>query len=162
MEGDILNYLPKSKITLPPTLDRSFGINKEYDIKSSKEVIGVTIYYINQYKDDTYYVPVTKYTNDNREKIDIIIDELASAPLYHSNLMSFLNQNVKLLEAEQADRQMNLEFNSYIFNDVDEKNILEEVIYTICLSIGDNYDVEEVSFTVEDKEIYKSVIKTIE
>ena len=57
---------------------------------------------------------------------------------------------------------MNLEFNSYIFNDIDEKNILEEVIYTICLSIGDNYDVEEVSFTVEDEEIYKSVIKTIE
>ncbi|MCI8545469.1 MAG: GerMN domain-containing protein [Bacilli bacterium] len=162
MEGDILNYLPKSKITLPSTLDRSFGINKEYDIKSNKEVTGVTIYYINQYKDDTYYVPVTKYTNDNREKIDIIIDELASAPLYHSNLMSFLNQNVKLLEAEQADHQMNLEFNSYIFNDIDEKNILEEVIYTICLSIGDNYDVEEVSFTVEDEEIYKSVIKTIE
>lgn len=162
MEGDILNYLPKSKITLPSTLDRSFGINKEYDIKSNKEVTGVTIYYINQYKDDTYYVPVTKYTNDNREKIDIIIDELASAPLYHSNLMSFLNQNVKLLEAEQADRQMNLEFNSYIFNDIDEKNILEEVIYTICLSVGDNYDVEEVSFTVEDEEIYKSVIKTIE
>ncbi len=162
MEGDILNYLPKSKITLPSTLDRSFGINKEYDIKSNKEVTGVTIYYINQYKDDTYYVPVTKYTNDSREKIDIIIDELASAPLYHSNLMSFLNQNVKLLEAEQADRQMNLEFNSYIFNDIDEKNILEEVIYTICLSIGDNYDVEEVSFTVEDEEIYKSVIKTIE
>lgn len=162
MEGDILNYLPKSKITLPPTLDRSFGINKEYDIKSSKEVVGVTVYYINQYKDDTYYVPVTKYTNDNREKIDIIIDELASAPLYHSNLMSFLNQNVKLLEAEQADHQLNLEFNSYIFNDIDEKNILEEVIYTICLSIGDNYDVEEVSFTVEHEEIYKSVIKTIE
>ena len=71
MEGDILNYLPKSKITLPSTLDRSFGINKEYDIKSNKEVTGVTIYYINQYKDDTYYVPVTKYTNDSREKIDI-------------------------------------------------------------------------------------------
>lgn len=162
MEGDILNYLPKSKITLPPTLDRNFGINKEYDIKSSKEVTGVTIYYINQYKDNTYYVPVTKYTNDNREKIDIIIDELASAPLYHSNLMSFLNQNVKLLEAEQADHQLSLEFNSYIFNDIDEKNILEEVIYTICLSIGDNYDVEEVSFTVGHEEIYKSVIKTIE
>lgn len=162
MEGDILNYLPKSKITLPSTLDRSFGINKEYDIKSSKEVTGVTIYYINQYKDNTYYVPVTKYTNDNREKIDIIIDELASAPLYHSNLMSFLNQNVKLLEVEQADNQLNLEFNSYIFNDIDEKNILEEVIYTICLSVGDNYDVEAVSFTVGHEEIYKSVIKTIE
>lgn len=162
MEGDIVNYLPKSKVTLPPVLDRSFGINKEYDIKSNKDINHVTVYYVNQYHGDTYYVPVTKYSNDNREKIDIIIDELASAPLYHSNLMSFLNQNVKLLAIEQADHQLNLEFNSYIFNDIDEKNILEEVIYTICLSVGDNYDVKEVSFTVGDEEIYKSVIKTIE
>lgn len=162
MEGDIVNYLPKSKITLPATLDRNFGINKEYDLKSSKEINQVTIYYINEYHDETYYVPVTKYLNDKREKINIIIDELASAPLYQSNLMSFLNQNVKLLSAEQAGVELNLEFNSYIFNDVDEKNILEEVIYTICLSVGDNYDVSQVSFTVDHEEIYKSVIKTIE
>ncbi len=162
MEGDIVNYLPKSKITLPATLDRNFGINKEYDIKSNKEINQVTIYYINEYHDETYYVPVTKYLNDKREKINIIIDELASAPIYQSNLMSFLNQNVKLLSSELAGAELNLEFNSYIFNDVDEKNILEEVIYTICLSVGDNYDVSQVSFTVDHEEIYKSVIKTIE
>lgn len=162
MEGDILNYLPKSKVTLPATLDRNFGINKEYDLKNNKDITNVTIYYVNEYHDETYYVPVTKYLNDKREKINIIIDELASAPLYHSNLMSFLNQNVKLLSAEQANSQLNLEFNSYIFNDTDEKQILEEVIYTICLSVGDNYDVKEVSFVVDDEEIYKSVIKTIE
>lgn len=162
MEGDILNYLPKSKITLPATLDRNFGINKEYDLKSNKDINQVTIYYVDEYHGETYYVPVTKYINDDREKINIIIDELASAPLYHSNLMSFLNQNVKLLAAEQAMDQLNLEFNSYIFNDADEKNILEEVIYTICLSIGDNYDVNQVSFVVDHEEIYKSVIKTIE
>lgn len=162
MEGDIVNYLPKSKITLPATLDRSFGINKEYDLKSNKDINEVTIYYVNEYEGETYYVPVTKYMNDKREKINIIIDELASAPLYHSNLMSFLNQNVKLLSAEEAMEQLNLEFNSYIFNDVDDKNILEEVIYTICLSVGDNYNVKEVSFVVDNEEIYKSVIKTIE
>ena len=162
MEGDIVNYLPKSKITLPATLDRNFGINKEYDIKDSKDINQVTIYYVDEYNGQISYVPVTKYMNDKREKIDIIIDELSSAPLYHSNLMSFLNQNVKLLAAEEAMEQLNLEFNSYIFNDIDEKNILEEVIYTICLSVGDNYDVKEVSFIVDSEEIYKSVIKTIE
>lgn len=162
MEGDILNYLPKSKITLPATLDRNFGINKEYDLKSNKDINEVTIYYVDEYHGETYYVPVTKYMNDKREKINIIIDELSSAPLYQSNLMSFLNQNVKLLASEQTMDQLNLEFNSYIFNDADEKNILEEVIYTICLSVGDNYDVNQVSFLVNNEEIYKSVIKTIE
>ncbi len=32
-----------------------------------------------------------------------------------------------------------------------EENILEEVLYTINLSIADNYDVEEVIFEVENK-----------
>ena len=39
---------------------------------------------------------------------------------------------------------------------------MEEVIYTICLSVGDNYDVDEVIFMVGDAEITKSVIKTLE
>ena len=43
-----------------------------------------------------------------------------------------------------------------------EKNILEEVIYTISLSVDANYDVKEVVFQVDNQEIYKSVIKTIE
>ena len=42
------------------------------------------------------------------------------------------------------------------------ENILEEVIYSISLSIRDNYDVNEVVFTVDGKEITKSVIKNIE
>ena len=42
------------------------------------------------------------------------------------------------------------------------KDILEEVIYTISLSVGANYDVEKVIFNVENEEICKSVIKTLE
>ncbi len=162
VENDILSKLPKSKINLPATLDRSFGINKDYDLKSSKDINQVNIYYINKYNDNYYYVPVTKYVNDPREKIRIIIDELSSSHVYNSNLMSFLNSNTKLLTVEQVDNKLNLGFNSYIINDEVENNILEEVIYTISLSIKDNYDVEEVIFSVDDQEIYKSVIKTIE
>lgn len=162
VEGDILSYLPKSKITLPSTLNRSFGVNKQYEINSLNDISDVTIYYISKYNDDYYYVPVTKYVNDEREKIKIIIDELASGSLYNTNLMSFLNSNTKLLAVEQAEDNLYLQFNSYIFEDMVEKNILEEVINTISLSIDDNYDVNEVFFYVDDEEIYKSVLKTIE
>lgn len=162
VEGDVLDQLPKSKINLPSTINRKFGINKEYDLNSYKNINQVTIYYISKHNDNYYYVPVTKYLNDNREKIRIIIDELSSNHIYNSNLMSFLNNNAKLLAFEQADDVLQLKFNSYIFNDELEKTILEEVIYTICLSIGDNYDVKEVIFEVNDEEIYKTVLKTIE
>lgn len=162
VEGDILSQLPKTKIHLPGTLDRSYGINKEYNIESFKNVNSVTVYYVSKYNDNTYYVPVTKYLNDDREKIKIIIDELASAPLYNTNLMSYLNGNISLLATEQELDSLSLVFNNYLFNDANSKNILEEVIYSISLSVGDNYDVQEVIFEVNDEEIYKSVIKTIE
>ena len=100
--------------------------------------------------------------NDNRDKIRIVIDELTSSPIYNTNLMSFLNSNTRLLEVEQTVDALDLTFNSYIFNNLEEKKILEEVIYTICLSVRDNYDVKEVIINVNDEQIYKSVLKTIE
>ncbi len=162
VDGDILTKLPKTGITLPSTLDKSYGINKEYDISSYKDINKVTVYYVSKYNDNTYYVPVTKYLNDDREKIKIIVDELASSYLYNSNLMSYLNSNTTLLSSEITDDTLSLVFNQYIFSDQTTKNILEEVIYTIGLSIGINYDVKQVVFNVDNQEIYKSVIKTLE
>lgn len=162
VDGDILTKLPKTKINLPTTLDRSFGINKTNNLTSTKDFNQVTIYYVNKYNDNTYYVPVTKYLNDKRDKISIVIDELTSLKTYTGNLMSYLNSNTKLLKVQEEADFLQLTFNSYIFDDVNNKDILEEVIYTICLSINDNYDVKEVIFDYENEEIYKTVLKSIE
>lgn len=162
VEGNLLNKLPQTNINLPSTLDRNFGINKEYDITSSKDITSVTTYYVSKNNDEYYYVPVTKYLNDDREKIKIVIDELESSKMYNTNLMSFLNDNVKLLSVEQLEDTLTLNFNEYIYSNLDTKEILEEVIYTICLSIEDNYDVKQIVFNVNDEEIYKSVLKSIE
>ena len=74
VEGDILTKLPQTKINLPSTLDRNFGINKTYDFTKTDDINQVTVYYLNKHNDNYYYVPVTKYLNDNRDKIKIIID----------------------------------------------------------------------------------------
>ena len=115
VDGNILTKLPQTGINLPTTLDRSFGINKEYDINSTKNITNVTVYYVNKYNGNEYYVPVTKYVNDDREKIQIIVDELTSSPIYSSNLMSYLNSNTKLLEISESIDRLDLVFNSYIF-----------------------------------------------
>lgn len=162
VEGNILSKLPQTKINLPSTLNRDFGINKKYDLKSTKDINQVIVYYINEFNDNYYYVPVTKYINDAREKVHIVIDELSSSHIYNENLMSFLNNNAKLLSVEQNNDVMELQFNEHLFHDIVNQEILEEVIYTICLSIKDNYDVNEVIFGVENKEILKKVLKTIE
>ena len=162
MEGELLTTLPQSKITLPSTLDRSFGINKEYNLNSTKNINQTTINYISKFNDNMYYVPVTKVNNDERSKIEIIIDELSSTNVYKTNLMSYLNSNTKVLSVNELEDELVVNFNSAIFNDIIDKEILEEVIYTISMSISDNYDVNSVVFNVEDEEIYKSVLKSIE
>ena len=162
IDGKVLNKLPQTGINLPSTLNRKIGINKQYDLNSTSNINNVTVYYVNKYNDDTYYVPVTKYLNDDREKIKIIVEELTSLSTYNSNLMSYLNSNAKLLATNETIDKLDLNFNQYIFNNYDEKDILEEVIYTIGLSVRDNYDVKEVNILVENEEIVKSVLKTIE
>lgn len=162
MDGNILTKLPQSKITLPSTLDRSFGINKEYNLNSTKDITKTTIYYISEFNNEEYYVPVTKITNDGRNKIEIIVDELSSSNVYKTNLMSYLNSNTKLISVDENEDELSVNFNSAIFNDINTKEILEEVIYTISMSISDNYNVSTVIFNVDDEEIYKSVVKSLE
>lgn len=132
-------------------LDRNIGINKSYDIKSRKDINKVVIYYLEQLDGVNYYVPVTKYLNDNDEKIKIIINELTASYIYEPNLMSFLNSNTKLLDYKEQENVMTINFNNAIF-DGDNK-ILEEVTYTLAYSVFANYDVAQVMINVDGKNI---------
>ena len=159
VEGDILTKLPKTKINLPSTLDKTFGINKEFDLTSTKDITDVTIYYINQISDKYYYVPVTKYVNDDRDKVSIIIDELSSNFNPNKNLMSFLNDGTKLVSSTLKNEQMSLSFNDNILNGTVSEEISQETLDMISLSIGANYEVKEVVFNVGDKELYKVALE---
>lgn len=153
VESNILTNLFHSEKILPPILNRDFGINKTYDITSINDINSTTVYYVNSYNNNTYYTPITKYTNNQNDKIKIIINELASSHLYDTNLMSFLNSNTKLVEYDISEQTMHLHFNNYLFDNMLEENILEEVMYTILLSVKDNYDIEEVGFYVDQEQV---------
>ena len=76
--------------------------------------------------------------------------------------MSYVNSNVSLLDYTIEDQSLKLNFNDSILSDTTSNHILEEVIYTISLSMEDNYDIKEVIFLVNDEEIYKNSLKTLE
>ena len=77
-------------------------------------------------------------------------------------MFSFLNSNTKLLKASNENDILTLTFNNYIFDDIENSKILEEVIHVISLSVKDNYDVKDVVFVVNNEQIYKSVLKTLD
>ena len=164
VEGEVLTNLPNSKENLPTVLDRSYGINKTYVLVTMSDIQSYTVYYVNSYNDEEYYVPITKYVNGKGDDpIKVIIKELSSSPIYETNLMSYLNSEASLLDYEYIDSTLKLNFNELLLNGIDNKNILEEVIYTISLSASDLYDdLEMVSFYVNDKEVLTMNIDDIE
>jgi len=159
VEGKILNKLPNSNKRLETILDRTIGINKEFNITNITDTSKTTIYYISKYNDYYYYVPITKIMNNNISKIEVIIKELTSNKMLNTNLMSYLNSNTELLSYNETDKTLLLNFNDNILSDINTSNILEEVTYSINLSIKDNYDISEVLYYVNDKIITTFSIK---
>ena len=156
VEGELLKKLPNSGKQLPDILDKNYGINKKYSLVSTNDINSYTVYYVSKNNDESYYVPITKYVNaKDEDKIKVIIEELTTSPIYETNLMSFLNNNVALIDYNLENDKLSLNFNDYIFNN-DTNNILEEVIYTISLSIEDNYNIKDIAFLVNNEEIYKN------
>ena len=154
VEDKKLTNLPNSKIKLPEYIDKKYGINKKYELTSLSDIDSYTVYYVLNYNDEVYYTPVTKYINNQKQdKIRIIIDELSTSLLHESNLMSYLDSNVKLLNYEMNDNIIKLNFNDLILSDITNSTILEEVIYTIGLSICDEFNIEKVIFEVNNQEI---------
>lgn len=163
VEGNKLTHLPNSKIKIPNYLDKSYGINKQYMFTNPSDIISYTIYYVLNDNGEVYYTPVTKYIdNENKDKIKIIIDELASSLTYETNLVSYLDANAKLLDYELADNVIKLNFNELILSDITNNQILEEVVYTIGLSLCDELDIESVIFQVNNREISTFSLKKLD
>lgn len=160
IEGVIIEVNGETIDGYNKVLDKSIGINKSYDIKSRKDINKVVVYYLEQLDGVNYYVPVTKYLNDNDEKIKIIIDELTASYIYEPNLMSFLNSNTKLLDYKEQENVMTINFNNAIF-DGDNK-ILEEVTYTLAYSVFANYDVAQVIIQVDGKNVEDVNLKEVD
>lgn len=138
VNGEILYQMPNSKKNLPETFDRSYGINKVYDLNTISNSTKTTVYYISKYDDTYYYVPITKINNDPSNKVEIIINELKNNPIYQTNLMSYLKANAELQDYEIKENSISLSFNQNLLDSLDDKSISEEVKYTISLSIKDN------------------------
>lgn len=143
-DGDYLDDFPK-------IIKNDIDINKETSITSRENIVSVVVYYMMDDNDESYYVPVTKYLNDSREKINIIVDQMRSSSSLE--LTSLVNSNVELISSREENDMMILNFNNFLFDNNDE--VLEEVLYCLSYSVFDNYDVDTVMIEVDGKNISK-------
>lgn len=154
VEDNLLDKMPKSGKSLNPILNRSFGINKMYDITSINGATSTTIYYLSKIDDYYYYVPVTMINNDKKEKMEVIINELSSKASYQTGLISYLKASKDLDYKISADI-MEISLKKELFNNLNNSNLVETVIYSMNLSIKDNYNIKEVVYLI-DNSLYKN------
>ena len=130
-------------------LNKKIGINKDILYTNRKDIDKIVIYYLD--KTDNYYVPVTKYLNNNKDKIEVIIEELKNTK---KDLISYINYNTKLIDYKEDNNILVLNFSKELKDDntVSEDKILN----TISYSVFDNYDVNMVMFKIEG-ETYKYI-----
>lgn len=156
VDGSVLKELPHSKIPLPPLLNRGYGINRIFDLTSTKNVKQVNLYYPASVSKYDYYIPVTKYLNSEAEKLEIIIEELKSSyninPIFLGNMPSTTNLN----GYEINNTSITLVFDENILSNKQTKipNSLKE---SISLSINDAYNTNQLVIKINDKELTKTV-----
>lgn len=132
--------------------DDTYHINTEYNLSSRKEVNEIVIYYINNI-DENYYVPVTKYINSDKDKIEIIVEELKNN--IPNNLVSYLRSDVTLKNYDIENDMMVMNFNKNLIMD---KDVEKFNLNTIAYSVFANYNVSAVSFQIDGKH-YKLIEK---
>ena len=130
-------------------LNKNIGINKQYILKNRKDVNKINLYYYNKINNIEYLTPVTKYINDNRKKIEIILDELINN--IPDNLISYMDDKVKLKEYKEENDLIILKFNENFIGE--NKDLNKKIINQISLTIFENYDVNTVLFQENDEKI---------
>lgn len=145
VESKLLEELPNSKKKLPPVLTREIGINTIYNIENIKNVQKTTTYYLACENNITYYVPVTLLENNNKDKVEIVIERLKSNPHLQTNLMSYLNASTELNSYELLEEEIKLSFNDALYEGLKEEQMKEQVEYIITLSIKDTLNVKNVT-----------------
>lgn len=158
INGNSLTKLPVSGKNIPEVLDRSIGINKKIKSSTFKNTQNVITYFISDNKQNRYYVPITFITDSNKEKIEVIINELESKDNIDSNLSTYITAGVSMQNYQILENEFNMEFNNLIFNDLND--IDEEVVYGLALSIRDNYDIDKISIDVENKQVKSYNLKS--
>ncbi len=152
VEGQHLQELPKSHRKLDLYLDRSYGINKVYDITTFSNTKMVTVYYLRK-GENYYYVPISHIINSNDEKIEIIINSLKSNRLNSSNLLSHLDYQVELMNYEENENSLLLNFNDVLLSSIYNGKLKEEVKYAISYSIYDTLGVNNIIFEINGQTI---------
>jgi germination protein M len=154
IEGKNQNSMPVNNTPVGEGVSRMDGINLENgnvaDITNSELV---TLYFLAQTQDQTYYVPVTRrIAKEGTDRVTATIEQLIDGPSTQSNLLTDFRTDVKLLSTPVVkDGVVTLNFNGALLGNKEESMITDEVLNSIVLSLTELSEVKKVAIQVDGK-----------
>ncbi|MCR8850169.1 GerMN domain-containing protein [Rossellomorea sp. SC111] len=131
-------------------LTRKVGINEDtsgvVDPTSTKPL---TVYYVSQSDDKTYYVPVTKRVSSKSvDEVKAVVNELIEGPGYSSSLASDFTGAKLLDDPKLEDGTVTLNFNEAVYGSLEEKMVSEHMLNSLVLSLTEQKGIKGVSVLV--------------
>ncbi len=151
VNGQMLKYVPNTKKVLPTILTKDIGINKSYDINASNDISKVVMMYYTNDNDNYYEVPVTKYVNDDREKLEIIFDEFGKMS-DDKSLISMM-EGINVLNYSILDDIIVIDVNKVL--NKEEQNLVFKSIFS-------NYGAKSIDLLVNGEKKVKKTRNALE
>ncbi len=151
VNGQMLKYVPNTKKVLPTILTKDIGINKSYDINASNYISKVVMMYYTNDNDNYYEVPVTKYVNDDREKLEIIFDEFGKMS-DDKSLISMM-EGINVLDYSILDDRIVIDVNKVL--NKEEQNLVFKSIFS-------NYGAKSIDLLVNGEKKVKKTRNALE
>jgi len=153
MNGEELFTMPHNNTPIADGYTREHGINLELndqaDLVSTTPIV---VYFLSQTDDQTYYVPVTRRVDENKNKYEAVIDELLEGPSYMSRLLTDFRQEVELIEEPSLKNGIvTLNFNEALLSQLEGTAISEDVLNMLVLSLTEQANIESVSLMVNSE-----------
>ncbi|MBM7096542.1 GerMN domain-containing protein [Bacillus sp. H-16] len=152
--GEEQQVMPQNGTPIAEGYSRIHGINLETgavsDLSNTK---AVTVYFLSQHEDQTYYVPVTRRVPANADTYTAVVDELLKGPDMLTSLLTDFRNEVALVEEPKfRNGTVTLNFNEGVLTQLEGTAVSEHVVNMLVLSLTEQEEVEQVSIEVNDND----------
>lgn len=151
--GRVLKQMPVDEMPLDEPLTRGMGINLErtQDVNPAL-ASAVTLYFQSQNADNyTYYVPVTRLIPHTDNMTAAAVHELVKGPLEESTLSSVMAATTEVLNVEQKEDVVIVNFGSNI-KGADNK-ISSDSLQALVLSLTEQIGVPRVQIMIDGQAV---------
>ncbi len=150
INGHKQDMMPVSGTPIGEGVSRANGINIETgDVTDVVNSRGVTLYFLAQNGENSYYVPVTRRVSLGEDTLTSAVNELLKGPAHQSDLLTDFRQGVALLDEPMYENgTLTLNFNESILSELQATAVSSEVMNMLALTLTEQEGVEKVAIQV--------------